>query len=100
VLSFFLYLAPHRASCRSPSGQRASPVPGSGRVFLLDAAAGRAGATLTVRPAVATALLVALPAAGSATRVRNLDWRDAETLWGDTVRKAPDCRGRMNYGSR
>jgi len=103
VLSFFLYLAPHSSvvPLAEPVNEHRPYLALTG-VFLLAALLLVALVRrLTVRPVVATALLVTLLAVPLAalTRARNLDWRDAETLWGDTVRKAPDSpRGQMNYG--
>lgn len=103
VLCFFLYLLPHSSivPLAEPVNEHRPYLPVTG-VFLLAAAALAAVVwRLASRPALAMALLVALLVVPltALTRERNLDWRDAETLWGDTVEKAPDSpRGQMNYG--
>jgi len=103
VLCFFLYLLPHSSvvPLAEPVNEHRPYLPLTG-VFLLGATALAAAVwRLASRPALVLTILVALlivPLA-SLTRARNLDWRDAEALWGDTVRKAPDSpRGQMNYG--
>jgi len=102
-LCFFLYLLPHSSivPLAEPVNEHRPYLPLTG-VFLLGTAALAATVwRLATRPAVVMALLVALLVVPltALTRERNLDWRDAETLWGDTVKKAPDSpRGQMNYG--
>jgi len=103
LLSFFLYLAPHSSivPLAEPVNEHRPYLALTG-IFLL--AAMLLVATVwrvARRPAAVLALLVALLVIPllALTRARNLDWRNAETLWGDTVRKAPDSpRGQMNYG--
>lgn len=103
VLSFFLYLAPHSSivPLAEPVNEHRPYLALTG-VFLLAAMLLVAALSrLARRPAALLALVVAvlLIPLVALTRARNLDWRDAETLWGDTVRKAPDSpRGQMNYG--
>ncbi len=103
VLCFFLYLLPHSSivPLAEPVNEHRPYLPLAG-VFLLGAAALAAAVwRIAARPATVMSLLVALLVVPltALTRERNLDWRDAETLWGDTVKKAPDSpRGQMNYG--
>ena len=103
VLCFFLYLLPHSSvvPLAEPVNEHRPYLPLTG-VFLLGTLALAAAAwRLAARPGLLLALLVAalVVPLTALTRERNLDWRNAETLWGDTVRKAPDSpRGQMNYG--
>lgn len=103
ALCFFLYLLPHSSvvPLAEPVNEHRPYLPLTGVFLLATTALAAATWRLAARPALVLTLLVALlivPLA-SLTRARNLDWRDAETLWGDTVRKAPDSpRGQMNYG--
>lgn len=103
VLAFFLYLAPHSSvvPLAEPVNEHRPYLPLTG-VFLLASVLGAGVAWRLVRaPRLLLALLVlvlAVPLVGL-TRDRNLDWRDAETLWRDTVEKAPTSpRAQMNYG--
>jgi tetratricopeptide (TPR) repeat protein len=103
LLSFFVWLLPH-----SSVVPLAEPV-NEHRPYLAITGVLLLGCVLVVSAAwravrrprllVAAGLLVLLVPLTLLTRARNRDWRDAETLWGDTVRKAPgSTRAQMNYG--
>ena len=51
------------------------------------------------RAAFAIVVLVSIAGCAQLTRSRNLDYRSAEVLWGDTVAQRPsNARARINYG--
>ena len=103
VLSFFLWLAPHSSvvPLAEPVNEHRPYLPLTG-VVLLACVLPVAAAWRTVRrprALVAALVLLLLAPLVLLTRARNLDWRDAETLWADTVRKAPASpRAQMNHG--
>lgn len=103
IICFFAYLAPHSSiiPLAEPVNEH-RPYLAYSSVFLLMAIGlGMILTRLARKPVlVAAALFAALAVPLFAmTRERNTVWRDAESLWGDTVKKAPDAtRAQMNYG--
>jgi protein O-mannosyl-transferase len=103
ALCFFVHLSPH--SSFSPLAEMVNehrPYLATTGVSLL-AAVGTMVLVrrLCVRPGTVFGTIVVGFAItfGAITHARNRDWRDALTLWGDVVLKAPlSTRGQMNYG--
>ena len=103
VLAFFVWLAPHSSivPLAEPVNEHRPYLALSGVLLLASVALAAAVWRVAVRPRLVIALLLAillLPLV-LLTRARNLDWRNAETLWADTARKAPASpRAQMNHG--
>lgn len=103
VLAFFLYLAPHSSvvPLAEPVNEHRPYLALTGVLLLAAVALAALCWRLVARPRLllAPVVVVLLVPLVSLTRARNLDWRDAEALWGDTVQKAPESpRAQMNYG--
>jgi Flp pilus assembly protein TadD len=103
IVCFFAYLAPH--SSIMPLAEHVNehrPYLAYSSVFLLLAIGlGLALTKLSRWPGITAAVLAAILAIPllALTRDRNAVWKDAESLWGDTVKKVPDStRVQMNYG--
>jgi hypothetical protein len=96
VLAFFLWLAPHSSivPLAEPVNEHRPYLALTGLVLLASVAVVAAAWRAARRPRVLVAALVLLLLVPLVllTRARNRDWRDAETLWADTARKAPASR--------
>lgn len=103
VLSCFVWLAPHSSlvPLAEPVNEHRPYLALTGVVLLASVALVAAVWRVAARPRLVVALLIAvlLVPLVLLTRARNRDWRNAETLWADTARKAPASpRAQMNYG--
>lgn len=103
VLAFFVWLAPHSSvvPLAEPVNEHRPYLPLTGVVLLASVALAAVVWRVAARPKLVIALLLAILLVPLVllTRARNLDWRNAETLWADTARKAPASpRAQMNYG--